>query len=485
MFSFLFQNKPRSYFLLAILVCFLFFLAYSVLAVVRHNHFQSFGYDLGINDQTIWRYSRFEAPVTTIAPFPDKPKLYEHVELVYMLISPIYWIWDTRKMLLIFRALFVCAGGIPIYLLARNRKLSFLHSFAILFSYLAFFGIQNAVWFDVHSVSFGTTFLAFLFYFLETKKHKSSLLFFLLAITSKENFAFITFFIGLIYFIRWRNKFSLLLIVLSLIYSIFIFFIYFPYIIHFPYLYENKDGLLSNLNPLSFFNTIEKQVTIFYTLFAFGFLPILTPLAFIPAAADLATYFMIGSDIPGAQGLYMHYRITLAPLLAWATILTVSKYKILNHTYVALYLIVCTCLVQYTLHLPLSYLSKQWFWQEPKSVKSIQEIITNYLPQNASVTAQNNIVPHISHRDKIYSLYPTKKHFETDSPCGKKDCNWMTWYGTPEFLLVDTSSDWDIRHLLANHEDFIDGIKNLEKQKIIKKYKQINKTVLYKVSQKP
>lgn len=271
----------------------------------------------------------------------------------------------------------------------------------------------------------------------------------------------------------------------SLVYSVFIFFIYFPYIIHFPYLYANKDGLLSNLNPLSFFNTTEKLVTLFYTFFSFGFLPILTPLAFIPAAADLATYFMIGSDLPGAQGLYMHYRITLAPLLAWATILTLSKYKFLRSNYVAIYLIFCTLLVQYTLHLPLSYLSKEWFWKESKSVKNIQDVIREYLPENASVAAQNNIVPHISHRDKIYSVYPTKKHFDKNSPCGKPDCNWMVWYDSPEFLLVDTSNDWDIRHLLANHEDFVDGLKNLEKESVITKNKDENTTRLYRVNKKP
>ena len=151
----------------------------------------------------------------------------------------------------------------------------------------------------------------------------------------------------------------------------------------------------------------------------------------------------------------------------------------------AIYLIFCTLLVQYTLHLPLSYLSKEWFWKESKSVKNIQDVIREYLPENASVAAQNNIVPHISHRDKIYSVYPTKKHFDKNSPCGKPDCNWMVWYDSPEFLLVDTSNDWDIRHLLANHEDFVDGLKNLEKESVITKNKDENTTRLYRVNKKP
>lgn len=485
MFALLLKNKNRTFFIAALFLCFLFFLAYSTLSVVRHEHYQSFGYDLGINDQTVWRYSRFEAPITTIDPFPDRSKLYEHVELVYAIISPIYWVWDARRMLLIFRCLVVASSGIPIYLLSRQRKLSYSVSFAALFGYLGFYGVQNAIWFDVHSISFGASFISWLFFLLESKRTKLSLLMFVLAITSKENVAFITLFISFIYFIRWKNKFSILLMVLSASYLFFIFFMYFPHLIHFEYLYANGDGLLSNLNPLDLFNTPEKLVTMFYSILSFGFLPLLTPVALIPAFADLATYFVLGSDLPGAQGLYMHYRITLAPLLSFATILTISKYKRLDSKYIALYLFACTLFVQYFLHLPLSYLSKQWFWTTPPAVYNIQKVIDTYLPPGASVVAQNNIVPHISHRDKIYSLYPVKKDFDKNSPCGKAECNWFTWYDHPEFLLVDLSPDWDIRHLLANNPDFKDGIYNLEKQGIIKRYRQVGDTILFKVRKSP
>ena len=52
------------------IICFLFFVAYATLSIVRHNHYQSFGYDLGINDQLVWKYSTLQWPITTIDPFP-------------------------------------------------------------------------------------------------------------------------------------------------------------------------------------------------------------------------------------------------------------------------------------------------------------------------------------------------------------------------------------------------------------------------------
>ena len=200
---------------------------------------------------------------------------------------------------------------------------------------------------------------------------------------------------------------------------------------------------------------------------------------------DLATYFVIGSDLTGAQGLFMQYRITLAPLMAWVTISTIHKYKILNTKWIALYLILCTAFVQYNLHLPLSYLSKQWFWQESQSVKTINDVITNYLPQGSSVVSQNNITPHISERENIYTLFPDKKDFIKNSPCGQKNCDWFRWAGNPEYLIVDTAKDWDIRHLLANRGDYISGLRNLEKEGIVKIYKQEGTTVLYKIIRNP
>ena len=65
--SMLFALKKRLWELrLQILICLLFFIAYAVLSVVRHNHYGSFGYDLGINDQVVWEYSRLLPPISTI-----------------------------------------------------------------------------------------------------------------------------------------------------------------------------------------------------------------------------------------------------------------------------------------------------------------------------------------------------------------------------------------------------------------------------------
>lgn len=471
--------------LICILVCVLFFAAYSTLSIVRHNHYQSFGYDLGINDQVVWRYSRFEPPLTTIDPFPDKTKFAEHIELVYVVIAPFYWIWTSPLMLLLVQAGFFCSSGIAVYLLSRKYKLSQFLRFSILITYLMFYGVQFGLWTDVHSSIFAAAFFMGFIYFLDIRQKKLSFLFFFLTLTAKESTSTALFCISIVYFFYRREKILLLYAGIAVAYTLFVFLIFYPYIMHEQYLYANHKGILSDINPLSLINTQEKQVTIFYTFASWGFLPLFSPLFLLPILSHFYKFFVVASDLSGAQGLFGQYRIMLAPILAVATMWTVKKFKNSLQVILGIWLLISVAFSQYSLHLPLSYLIKSWFWTVSPAVKNINTVVNSYLPKNTSVVSQNNITPHISERDTIYTLYPEKKTFSKNSPCGQKICAWFHWYGNPQFLIVDTSTDWDIRHLLTDRPQFLAGLQNLEKAKVITKYKQIRTSVLYKVNENP
>lgn len=482
---FLFVKRKHAPLFLIFTLALLFAVAYSTLSIVRHLHYESYGYDLGINDQTVWKYSRFQIPVSTIAPLPDRSKLAMHVELVYALLSPLYWIWDSRRMLLIAEALSLVSGSIAAYLLAKRRLKKEIISFAVFLSYIMFFGLQFAVWFDVHSTSFAAAFLMWFIYFLDRKNLKCTFIFFLLTITAKENMAVYTFVITLLYLVRRRERHLVVIAISSLLYMLFVFFVYFPHIMHVAYQYQNKDGLLSNLNPIYLFNTKEKLVTIFYSFLSFGFIPILNPLTLVLIFTHFTTFFVLASDLPGAQGLFGHYRVTLAPLFVWSTVVTIGTFKFLNKRYFAYYLIACTLTSQYFLHLPLSYLAKDWFWKEPNAVANINRVIGEDIDTNDAIASQNNITPHLSHRDHIYTLYPTKRNFGKNSPCNERVCDWFSWYGNPKYIIVDTSDNWDIRHLLADPKDYRKGLANMERARVITVYRKIGNTVLYQILKSP
>ncbi|MFH1841117.1 MAG: DUF2079 domain-containing protein, partial [Candidatus Shapirobacteria bacterium] len=58
---------------------------YSTLSILRHNHFQSGGFDLGLYDQTVWLYSRFKTPYNTVK---DRLALGDHLNLTLPLMAP-------------------------------------------------------------------------------------------------------------------------------------------------------------------------------------------------------------------------------------------------------------------------------------------------------------------------------------------------------------------------------------------------------------
>jgi len=482
-----YYKTVSSKYLPLVIILILFSVAYSILSVVRHNHYQSFGYDLGIDDQIVWQFSNFRLPITSIDDTPFMLSLANHVEIIYAIISPIYWVWDDVRMLIIAQVLVMVTSAIPVYLLAQKYKLHKLLCYAITFAYLTFYGVQNALWFDVHSSVFGAALMMWFIYFIDREKLRLAWLFFILTLLSKENFAALLFLVSLTYLFINKNKYHFYFMGVAIAYLIFIFGFYFPHAIVGGYKYQTKDGLLSDINPVYLFNTSDKRDVWLYSFFSFGFIPLLYPVYLIAYVGNLAIYFIFGKGVPGAQGLFLHYRVDLVPLLAFATILTIDKWKKkikwLNTWYVAIYIILCACFVQYALHLPLSYLSKRWFWYQSPAVNNINTVIS-YLPPNASVASQDNITPHLSHRRAIFTLWPQHQVFTKNSPCGRKKCYWFSWGGEPQYLIVDTSNDWDIRHFLGDRKEFTLGLKNLEKAGYIKKDKQVGNAILFHVEKK-
>jgi len=464
-------------------ICFLFFIAYAILGLERYYTFAA-GYDLAVIDQAIWHYSHFTAPISTNQAYAFTSILTDHVELIFLLIAPFYWIWDNVQLLILLQGFLICFSGIAVFLLARKKNLNFFVSTILLIGYLAFYGIQNAIWADVHSLVIGISFIPWYVYFLETKKWKTSWIFCALIIISKEDMGLFTLIIAFIYFIITKNKMLLWQMLLSAFYLFFFFFIYFPHFVPGGYRFENKNGLLSDINLANAANTPDKRQVWFYTFSWFGFLPILSPLYLLPSLADLLKYFVLANDtVSSGQSIFGHYRSSLAFFTVWPTIITIQKYKKYKK-YFAIYIVLWLLITQYMLHAPLSYLAKRWFWTIPSNAVTMNQALMK-IPNDAAVVSQINFLPRLSHRKLTFVMWPEKKNFTKDSPCGESSCNWFRWAGSPTLMIVDTSSDWDARYWLENHQDFIDGLTNLKKVGIITPLYSFNTTSLYKVNKPP
>ncbi len=158
------ENKAfKTLFVWVILISML----YSLLGVLRHEHFQSGGFDLGIYDQAVWQYSRFEFPYNTIK---ERFILGDHLTLTLPLIAPLYYVWDNVIILLIFQSFFITFSALGIYKISRIRKHTPYISLLVSITFSLFYGIQTAVYFDFHPIVIAVGILVWLAFFFEAKK---------------------------------------------------------------------------------------------------------------------------------------------------------------------------------------------------------------------------------------------------------------------------------------------------------------------------
>ena len=98
-------------FWIIVFIFLLFSTLYSLLAVIRHNHFQSQGIDFSIYDQALWLYSKFEYPFSTITNLPD---LADRFRPIMLLLSTLYWFTENERILLLFQATILSSAVFPI-----------------------------------------------------------------------------------------------------------------------------------------------------------------------------------------------------------------------------------------------------------------------------------------------------------------------------------------------------------------------------------
>jgi uncharacterized membrane protein len=466
---------------------------YTLLALLRHNQFRTYGYDLGIYDQTVWLYSRFIYPFVTVE---YKFALLNHFSPSLALFAPLYWIWSDPRMLLMAQTLMIGLSAIPINKLAQKYNLPLYLRSVMVFSYLMFFGYQYAVNYDVHSLVYGAALIPWLIYALENRNKRVVIILFLVIAGMKESFPVMLFTIGVIYFLRGWKRPGLILSAASLTYLLIIMQVFIPIM----ELLTNEHYRFSSsppMNPLDLvtqlFDSKNKlEVWKLSSLWFIGF-PLFSPLTALASLGDLAFYFVLGNHHKETHTLYNHYRSSLAPLLTWSTLLaTINLKKKLKIPYAfqAIALLISCLGLQYYYDLPLnSLLDKKWY-QTPQYVIDNREILKK-VPANAPITAQNSLVPWITQRKEAHILWAYngnggyRKFDPNNSPCNKNQCFWLRFHTKSEYVITDTHPGQNAVTLLMENEDKVkEGLTNMQTAGIISIVAQQGETTLWKIDKK-
>ena len=149
----------------------------------------------------------------------------------------------------------------------------------------------------------------------------------------------------------------------------------------------------------------EKLIQVRNSILAFGGLPLLSPTSLIPIVVHYAVRFIDTRNVHRWLDLN-HYAAPLGPLLAFATIQALSHVRRAT-TIVLTILIIGIIGTNLLVHAPIFALAKSQLYFTPQWVRDADALVAA-VPKDAAVAANNSLVPHLSHRDKIYLLSDIK-----------------------------------------------------------------------------
>jgi len=188
--------------LLAILII-AFSLWFSCYSIRLHDAHLTHKADLGQMDIAIWNtaHGRF---LQEIKGDSISTRLTDHVEPIFALIAPVFWIWDDVRALLILQAVCLALGAWPIYLLARRRLGAAGIGAAAPWSALAFGAayllvpaLEAPLVSDFHALPLAVPLIGWAFWTIERRQWTRFVLAALLLASVQEGMALLTAMLGL------------------------------------------------------------------------------------------------------------------------------------------------------------------------------------------------------------------------------------------------------------------------------------------------
>ncbi len=371
-------------------------------------------YDLGIFDQAAWLISRSHPAFVTVRGLH---LLADHFSVILYLVAPLYWLWDSPKMLLAVQTIALALGALPIYALTRRRLGSAPIALLLAVAYLLYPAMEWTNTFDFHPETLGTPMLLAAFYYLSTRSWRWYFIMITLFALTKETAGLTIVLLGCYALLgkQWRigwlsigfGAVSLAVALATIRYfnngdpS--------PYwSLYAPY-GHNPSSLILNLvhHPNDIMNRLsadESQRYIIQLMQPLVFLPLLAPEVFVIAVPSLLANML--SSRGQMQQIYYQYTAFITPILFGAAIVGMDRWKRWGNglTTILLLLFLSTAVINAVSWGPLRI--SHWPLSRPTSISIADEAfhILQEIPPNASVSAQASLVPHIAHRVQIYTF---------------------------------------------------------------------------------
>jgi uncharacterized membrane protein len=410
--------------------------------------------DLGVFTQTVWLLSRGLSPENTVM---ERHVFSDHAEFIDFAVVPLMWVWESPGSLLLLQALSLSLGVVGMYKFARRKARSAWAAcaFAVLFPLLP--GVQSAAMWDWNPETVAVGFIPWLFYFADSGRWGRAAAMLVLIGACKENLLLFTAMFGVFVFFYYRRWATGTLITgLSALAFWAEIRLFFPAFGGFRHVTDKGGFLLGGSfggvfkrvlrNPASAFiyalSPGRKAVRLLTPFAALMFLPLALRYTFILVLSFLVTrYFTTivrswyGYFYGGCQETVLLICVVmLVPAvrrrLARVTLAGAAfGVPLLAACSVALYLVVTPA--QWT---DLFHFTTVHYPRAPQ--RAAYEEVLPMIPDDASVAAQDNLVPHLATRRHIYRI--------------ERDV-----IGRVDYILIDENGRIIPPLTVSRHEDFM------------------------------
>ena len=180
---------------------------------MRHDHWRTIDFDLGIHDQSIWLLSRFKDFVTV----RGLPVFGHHATFAYFFLVPLAWLGAGPDVWNLLQVVAIATSAIPIFLLARDRLRNPWLATTLAVAWLLQPPLQFFAWETFHPEVMAIPFLLWAYWAAERDRRVLYWIMVVVALSWKEDVALFILMLGVLQLLRKRTRLGMLTIGLALV----------------------------------------------------------------------------------------------------------------------------------------------------------------------------------------------------------------------------------------------------------------------------
>ena len=379
-----------------------------------YRNFGTYGFDLGIYDQGTWLLSRFHAPFVTVRGL----NLFgEHASYILVLVAPLYRLWDDPRLLLLLQAVALAVPAWVVYRLGAKHLRNPAAGLAVAVAYLAYPAMQWALTWQFHPETLAAAFLAMAALAADGHRTRQMAVWLGLALLCREDVGLAVAGFGGLLMLTGQRVTGRRVLVAGLLWWLLATFLFIPWANgRQTNLFELNYGV-TGIGPISLLRALPSMAGralatglsnqgigyLLLVLVPLLGLPLLSPKALLPVAPAL--FLNLAAIPPEQHQIRYQYLAFAAPLLAVAA---VRGLQVIAQRRRALLAPALIALVVVALAMDQRYGPAPWSHAKIVSTSSPADAAKRralaMIPAGAPVSAQFNLVTHLSHREKIFEF---------------------------------------------------------------------------------